>query len=147
MPHLWEMNTYWFYKNKNENADTTFPYKSWKEFLECKPYKIWKPYILSSWCWKMFYVNEYESKKRNLRDKSEIECDHLSGYTFSHDKPSLFTGTTEDKAGEMLQIVFLSPERYTGVHRVEIKIQREEEPFVKDWLKRHMPTFWKLESE
>ena len=95
----------------------------------------------------MFYENEYESQKRNLRDKSEIECDHLSGYTFSHDKPSFFTRTTEDKAGEMLQIVFLSPERYTGVHRVEIKIQREEEPFVKDWLKRHMPTFWKLESE
>jgi hypothetical protein len=46
---------------------------------------------------------------------------------------------------EMLQIVFLSPERFTGVHRAEIVIAREDEASVRDWLQRHMPTFWKLE--
>jgi len=42
----------------------------------------------------------------------------------------------------MLQIVFLSPDRFTGVHRVEMLISKEDEDSVRDWLKRHMPSFW-----
>jgi hypothetical protein len=145
MTHLWEMNTYWFYKNKHENSDSTFPYRSWKDFMDCKPYKIWKPYILSSWSWKTINAKEFEVQRRNDIDKTFMECGHLLRVNpSSYDKPSPFQGN-ETKDVEMLQIVFLSPDRFTGVHRVEIVIQREDEEAVKNWLKRHIPEFWKLD--
>jgi hypothetical protein len=50
--HLWEMDTAWFQPQANEFMNQTFYYKSWKEFTDCKPYHIWKPYVLSSWAWK-----------------------------------------------------------------------------------------------
>jgi hypothetical protein len=50
--HLWEIDTVWFMPHSNEYTCQTFVYKSWKDFLDCKPYKYWKPYVLSSWCWK-----------------------------------------------------------------------------------------------
>lgn len=146
MPHLWEMDTHWFLKNKNDHVESTFPYKSWKEFLECKPYKLWKPYILSSWCWKTMYTKDFELQRRNEKDGAVMECSHLIRVrSSSYDTQLFHPGATEAKGVEMLQIVFLSPDRFTGVHRVEIIIQREHEDSVKDWLKRHMPTFWKLE--
>jgi hypothetical protein len=146
MTHLWEMKTYWFYKNKHENVDSTFPYRSWKDFMDCKPYKIWKPYILSSWCWKTVSAKEYETQRRFETEKPVME----RGYTlrvnhFPYDKPPSFQGATDSSDVDMLQIVFLSPDRFTGVHRVEIKIQREDEEAVKNWLKRHIPHFWKLD--
>ncbi len=49
---LWEMQTAWFIPQPNEFMAQTFNYKSWDDFVECKPYKFWKPYVLSSWCWK-----------------------------------------------------------------------------------------------
>ena len=49
---LWEMQTSWFLPQQNEYMNQTFGYKSWQDFLECKPYRHWKPYVLSSWCWK-----------------------------------------------------------------------------------------------
>ena len=96
--HLWEMETAWFQPHVNEIMNQTFIYNSWKQFIECKPYRIWKPYVLSSWAWK------------------------------------------DDK----LQLVFLSPERFTGMNRAEIVVSKEEEPLVREWVKKHMPTFWKL---
>ena len=147
MTHLWEMETHWFSKNKNEYVESTFPYKSWKDFLECKPYKLWKPYILSSWCWKTIYAKDYEAQRRNEIDKTVMDCSNLLRIKpSSYDKPSPFGNSQDTKGVEMLQIVFLSPDRFTGVHRVEIIIQREDEEFVKDWLRRHMPTFWKLDD-
>lgn len=96
--HLWEMETVWFQPHANEYMNQTFQYKDWNQFIECKPYRIWKPYVLSSWAWK------------------------------------------EDQ----FQLVFLSPERFTGVNRAEISVRREEEPIIREWIMKHMPTFWKL---
>ena len=85
-------------------------------------------------------------KKRHEVDRTFMECGSMLRVNPSpYDKPSPFQGGSETKGVEMLQIVFLSPDRFTGVHRVEIMIQREDEDAVKDWLKRHMPNFWKLE--
>lgn len=95
---LWEMQTSWFLPYPQEYMNQTFTYKSWKEFVEYKPYRIWKPYVLSSWCWKE----------------------------------------------NMFQIVFLSPERFIGMNRAEIQVTKEDEPHIRDWLKKHMPTFWML---
>ena len=140
MTHLWEIETHWFNKNQNEYINSTFPYKSWKDFLECKPYKLWKPYILSSWTWKQRNPNEFLYQKRRDFDSHKITVPTASSdtnvYTVDEKKTEVI---------EMLQIVFLSPERFTGVHRVEIVVTREDEEAVKDWLKRHMPHFWKLE--
>lgn len=96
--HLWEMDTAWFVPQQNEIMNQTFTYKSWKQFVECKPYRIWKPYVLSSWCWKE----------------------------------------------NMLQLVFISPERFTGMNRAEIVVQESDEPMVREWIQNHMPKFWKL---
>ena len=146
MLHLWEMDTHWFLKNKHDHIESTFPYKSWKDFLECKPYKLWKPYILSSWCWKTIYLKDYEAQRRNNIDKTLMDSGHLLRLTsVSHSTPSPFGNPQDAKEVDMLQIVFLSPDRFTGVHRVEIILQKEDEAAVKDWLLRHMPTFWKLE--
>lgn len=56
--HMWEMETAWFVPQRNEHFCQTFVYKGWKDFLDCKPYRFWKPYVLSSWCWKddMFQI-------------------------------------------------------------------------------------------
>ena len=146
MPHLWEIDTHWFLKNKNEHVESTFPYKSWKDFLECKPHKLWKPYILSSWSWKTMYGKEYFSERRHDFDRTVMDCAHLIRVNNSpYDKPSEFLNQKDSKGVEMLQIVFLSPDRFTGVHRVEIMIRPEDEDDVKYWLKRHMPNFWKLD--
>lgn len=95
---LWEMETSWFQPNVNEYMNQTFDYKCWKDFVEYKPYRIWKPYILSSWAWK----------------------------------------------GNRLQLVFISPERFTGMNRAEITVTEVDEPNIRDWIKNHMPSFWKL---
>ena len=49
---LWDIETKWFTPSSDQLTSQTFLYKSWKDFQECKPYRFWKPYILSSWCWK-----------------------------------------------------------------------------------------------
>ena len=51
-PRLWEMETSWFVPLQNEYMNQTYLYKSWEDFVDCKPYNYWKPYVLSSWCWK-----------------------------------------------------------------------------------------------
>ena len=145
MPHLWEMDTHWFNKGKHEFVVSTFPYKSWKDFLDCKPYKLWKPYILSSWCWKTIPPGEYPIIKK-YEDRTVMDSGHLLRLKPSlYDIPSPLPETTEKTGVEMLQIVFLSPDRFSDVHRVEMIIQRENEDDVKDWLRRHMPTFWILD--
>jgi hypothetical protein len=97
-PHMWEMETAWFVPPNSENTSQTFAYKSWHDFLECKPYRFWKPYVLSSWCWKE----------------------------------------------GMFQIVFISPERFVGMNRVEMRVKQEDEPEIRQWIQNHMPKFWKL---
>jgi hypothetical protein len=143
MPHLWEIETPWFNKNQNEYIHSTFPYKSWKDFLDCKPYKLWKPYILSSWSWQTRPLSDITEPKRRDTDKGPLESHKIMLLNqSSYVKDSV--RAKEDEI-EMLQIVFLSPERFTGVHRAEIVVKKEDEASVRDWLQRHMPSFWKLE--
>jgi len=53
---LWDLHTLWFNcDNTNGVNSMNFPYKSWQDFMECRPYHMWKPYIMTSWCWKENY--------------------------------------------------------------------------------------------
>ena len=144
MMHLWEMDTHWFQKSKDEYIQGTFHYKNWKDFVDCKPYKLWKPYILSSWSWKTRSLDQLKQEKRRDADKSVMDCSKMLRLNSSaYDKATIPLNESKDQI-EMLQIVFLSPDRFTGVHRVEMCIDKENEEEVRDWLKRHMPTFWIL---
>lgn len=144
MTHLWEMETHWFKQKKDEYIQGTFTYKNWKDFLDCKPYKLWKPYILSSWCWKMRTFDERKQEKRREADKSVMDCRKMLRSTLSSYDKDVIPFDESISQMEMLQIVFISPDRFPGVHRVEMCIEKENEPEVRDWLKRHMPTFWIL---
>lgn len=95
---LWEMQTSWFQPQNNEYMNQTFGYKSWSDFVDYKPYRLWKPYVLSSWCWKE----------------------------------------------NQLQLVFISPERFIGMNRAEIDVKHQDEPAIREWIKTHMPNFWKM---
>lgn len=147
MTHLWEMDTHWFEKTENQHTHTTFAYKSWKDFQDCKPYKFWKPYIVSSWSWKHIQ-DENASIKKELKltdkDNSFMDCQMILRVNPSdYDKKiNSFQNNVSEK--EMLQIVFISPDRFTGMHRVEMFIHREDEEKVRAWLKNHMPSLWKL---
>lgn len=144
--HLWEMNTLWFIKPDNEFTSNNFFYKSWKEFVDVKPYKLWKPYVLSSWCWKkdIQYEQLLEAKSScfksegHTHDVSTALRTNLSRY----DKEIKIINPGESK--EMLQIVFISPSRFRGMNRAEILITEDDEEAVKAWIKNHMPTFWKI---
>lgn len=147
MSHLWEMETHWFNKNQNESTSSTFPYKSWKDFLDCKPYKLWKPYILSSWAWKSRLPQEVIQQQKRESERATMNCHKIlrtNPSPYDTDTLSLNLNEESTEPIEMLQIVFLSPERFTGVHRVHILISKDDEAAVKTWLGRHMPTFWKL---
>ena len=144
MTHLWEMDTHWFVKPKDEVVPATFTYKNWKDFVDCKPYKLWKPYILSSWSWKTRTLNERKQEKRRDADKAVMDCSKiLRSKPSSYDKDVIPMDESRETL-EMLQIVFLSPDRFSGVHRVEMCISKDNEEEVRDWLKRHMPSFWIL---
>lgn len=147
--HLWDMETSWFEKPKNDYMNSTFPYKSWKDFRECKPYKLWKPYILSSWSWKRFKLDDQgfiQTPKRNDPERYAMECTNILRL-----KPSSYDKEIETlkiaepgKEVEMLQIVFISPDRFSGLHRVEILVEKANEEEIKEWIQGHMPKFWKL---
>lgn len=144
--HLWEMKTSWFDKPDSEYIHSTFPYKSWKDFQEYKPYKLWKPYILSSWCWKKMDVDEKPILRRET-DKSVYDCSKiLRVHPTIYDKEweLSLSSTMQGKQGDMLQIVFISPDRFSGMHRVEMFVKEEDEEAISQWLKNHMPSFWKL---
>ena len=144
MTHLWEMDTHWFSRTKDEIIHSTFVYKSWTDFVDCKPYKLWKPYILSSWSWKLRNKEIVKQEKRREADKAVLDCRTMLRLNPSvYDKNVTPVDESKDEI-EMLQIVFLSPDRFTGVHRVEMLIDKEDEQAVRDWLKRHMPSFWIL---
>lgn len=147
--HLWEMETSWFEKSKNETMNSTFPYKSWKDFRECKPYKLWKPYILSSWSWKKFKLDDQgfiKTTKRHEPERYAMECTKILRVNPSqYDKDIETLKISEpNKEIDMLQIVFISPERFVGIHRVEVVVEKENEQEIKEWIQRHMPRFWKL---
>ena len=136
-PRLWEMETLWFRGNQNQHIQTNFHYKSWSEFQEYKPYKLWKPYIMSSWSWK--HIPRNDSSRKDLENhimdvhRHSSHDDTLSGFQI----PS-------ENTVELLQILFISPDRFSELHRVEIRIKQDDEPRVREWLKNHMPTLWKL---
>jgi hypothetical protein len=138
--HLWDMPTSWFPRPENEYINSTYTYKSWKDFQECKPYKLWKPYILSSWSWKVQKEETMEFKKSEKRTEKHVL--RLNPSNQEKKKESVVSTTAKDV--EMLQIVFISPDRFAGMHRVEMIVKREEEENIRDWIKSHMPTFWKL---
>jgi hypothetical protein len=146
--HLWEMDTHWFTRPDSEAIHTTFPYKSWKDFQDCKPYKLWKPYILSSWSWKTRSIEEYKQPKKRETDGYAMDCQNILRLKpSSYDKPPLPLDISQNSQEvDMLQIVFLSPDRYKGVHRVEVVVSRDNEEDIRNWLKRHMPKFWILDE-
>lgn len=85
-----------------------------------------------------------KQEKRREADKVVMDCQKmLRPNQTSYDKHATPLDESKDEI-EMLQIVFLSPDRFTGVHRVEMLIEKQDEDAVRDWLKRHMPTFWIL---
>lgn len=145
---LWEMPTLWFSRPDSEFTDNTFHYKTWKEFVECKPYKLWKPYILSSWCWKQGTVladglpdafHHEAPKEKYFMDATQILRKNPTVY--DKEKTDLPAG----EPVEMLQIVFISPDRFSGMNRAEMVVTKEDEPAIRAWLKNHMPILWKLE--
>jgi hypothetical protein len=146
--HLWEMPTAWFPKPDTEYINCTYNYKSWKDFRECKPYKLWKPYILSSWSWKLRKEESMGMKKPEKRrdgEKHTMDCTTmLRVNASSYDKQRGLHPTNQGDEVDMLQIVFISPDRFVGMHRVEMRVSRDDEEEVRLWLKNHMPNFWKL---
>ena len=142
MTHLWEMETSWCEKRDTEYSHSTYTDKSWKDFQEYKPYKLWKPYILSSWSWKKGPIPTKPYVKRGHKDGYDVSKQlraNASAYDLEKNTQDIIE-TAEDR----LQIVFLSPVRFLGMHRVELIVKEEEEDAIKEWLKNHMPSFWKL---
>ncbi len=89
-------------------------------------------------------LEERKQEKRWDADKAVMDCSKmLRTNPSSYDKDVIPLNDSQLQT-EMLQIVFLSPDRFSGVHRVEMCISKDNEEDVKDWLKRHMPTFWKV---
>lgn len=144
MTHLWEMKTMWFEKPTNDHINSTFPYKSWKDFTECKPHKLWKPYILSSWSWKKFNTEELSPQELQKQQNQQKHILDPISMNLSHYTKELSNQRNYDRNLQMLQIVFISPDRFSGLHRVEVCVTGEDEDAVREWLKNHMPTFWKL---
>lgn len=141
-PPLWEMETLWFRRNKNQHIQTNFHYKSWSEFQEYKPYKLWKPYIVSSWSWKHIPHIDSSFNRQDLEDHL-MDVHHVHSH-FSHDHDPSSLQSLSEKPIELLQILFISPDRFSEIHLVEIRIKKDDEPNVRAWLKNHMPTLWKL---
>ena len=142
MTHLWEMDTLWFTGQEGQHVQTVFRYKSWAEFQECKPYKLWKPYIVSSWSWKT--VTRDKKYTRSDLEKHTMDCNNILRINPSlYDKNSGFDLDTNGTI-ELLQILFISPDRFSEIHRVEMKIKQDDEESVRAWLKNHMPSLWKL---
>ncbi len=82
--------------------------------------------------------------KRTDADKHAMNCAHILRKNPSqHDKERIQLPPNTDEV-DMLQIVFLSPDRFQGMHRVEILVQESDEEMIKEWLQSHMPSFWKL---
>jgi hypothetical protein len=137
---LWEMQTMWFTRTSAEYTDNTFHYKSWKDFVDCKPYKLWKPYILSSWCWKGISSSFHRPPGGgHIMNIHQI----LRTNPSESEAPSLDLAPGEEV--EMFQIVFISPDRFSGMNRAEMVVKKEDEPAIRAWLLNHMPSFWKLE--
>jgi hypothetical protein len=145
MTHLWEMETLWFTGNESQHIQTVFRYKSWAEFQECKPYKLWKPYIVSAWSWKTVTCEDSLFTKKHTRpdhEKHTMNCTLRTNPSL-YDKDSRHDLTTPGTI-ELLQILFISPDRFSEIHRVEMKIKPDDEDSVREWLKTHMPSLWKL---
>jgi hypothetical protein len=53
MEPLWAIDSIRFATPRGNDANTSIiPYRNWKDFTDCKPYHMWKPYIMISWSWK-----------------------------------------------------------------------------------------------
>jgi hypothetical protein len=53
MTPLWKIPTMWFSPPPfNDRTTMSFNYKNWKDFIECRPHRMWKPYVMTSWSWK-----------------------------------------------------------------------------------------------
>lgn len=90
-------------------------------------------------------IEEYKYPKKKETDGHAMDCQNILRLKpSSYDKPPLPLDVSNTQEVEMLQIVFLSPDRFKGVHRVEVVVSRDNEEEVRDWLKRHMPKFWIL---
>lgn len=101
---LWEIKTHVFpIPRGNSSLVNVYPYYSFKDFINCKPYHMWKPYIVSSWAW----------------------------------SPLVETS--------QFQIIFLTPySAGMGTSYVTFPVRKEEEPAIREWLKRHISPIWKI---
>lgn len=118
---LWKIETSWFVQTQYEVGDNTFVYANWKDFLSCKPYTFWKPYILSSWSWKKVSEIPLSTRRPHYENPSPVEHDLYK-----------------------LQLVFMTPNRFQNISRAEMFISEDDEPDVREWLKNHMPKLWKI---
>jgi hypothetical protein len=125
---LWEIETSWFQESGQTVGQSTFAYKDWADFMMNKPYKFWKPYVLSSWSWKK--VEEIPRSNRH----------HL--YELALNSSNKDSSETKEKY--KLQIVFLTKNIYSQVTRAEMFVETKDEQAIRDWLKKHMPNFWKI---
>lgn len=51
MEPLWSIDSIRFPTPRGSDV-SIIPYRNWKDFIDCKPYRSFKPYIMISWSWK-----------------------------------------------------------------------------------------------
>lgn len=68
--------------------------------------------------------------------------DFLLSKPYRHWKPYILASWSWKK--DMLQIVFVSPEKKIKMAVVEFPVVKEEEPVIREWLKNHMPKLWMI---
>jgi hypothetical protein len=52
LKHLWEYGNHWHNRVRQVNYDNLYVYKCWSDFVQYRPWQLWKPYDLVSWAWK-----------------------------------------------------------------------------------------------
>lgn len=45
---------------------------------------------------------------------------------------------------DRLQIVFFTKRNLSSLLFVEVHVSRDNEPAIRQWLKRHMPSYWQI---
>ena len=61
---------------------------------------------------------------------------------YRHWKPYILASWSWKK--NMMQIVFVSPEKKIKMAVIEFPVLLEEEPVIRQWLKSHMPRLWTI---
>lgn len=96
----------------------------------------------------------WEIKTHWLMRKRESSGDHTYAYKSWLDftscrpwqmwKPYDMISWSWNPAQNMLQIVFFTHANLSSLRYVEVPVQSQDEPAIRNWLKRHMPIYWKI---